>query len=159
MLVQQRADEVCLDDHNLPQDESTSNTTRSARRREFMLTMDPHGIGALLLYSTGMGFEVDSESSKKGVSQEVLDSIDRIPKKLIKPDMFCAICQVVYIEDKYSLVLSLRCAHHFCIDCISTWLKENDTCPLCRQSVVKPRSPRPEVRPNEIEEDYDMMYS
>ena len=30
-----------------------------------------------------------------------------------------------------------NCPHYFHVKCITTWLRENDTCPMCRMNVYK----------------------
>jgi len=45
----------------------------------------------------------------------------------------CYICLEVYcLDDK---IVQLPCKHIFCRECIFKWLKENVTCPLCRNDV------------------------
>ncbi|KAH6578177.1 hypothetical protein BASA61_009442 [Batrachochytrium salamandrivorans] len=46
----------------------------------------------------------------------------------------CAICQDEYIQDE--LLISLPCTHIYHPDCITSWLKLNGTCPICRFSFV-----------------------
>ncbi|KAK9245167.1 hypothetical protein V1506DRAFT_459516 [Lipomyces tetrasporus] len=79
----------------------------------------------------------------KGVSQEFLDSLDRIPRKKLKSDDMCAICNTAYLEDKYPLVVKLPCnnRHHFDLECIGPWLKLHATCPLCRKDFLKKKAP------------------
>ena len=46
-------------------------------------------------------------------------------------DRNCAICFQDFVNP-----LKLQCTHIFCEGCISNWLQEQKTCPLCRQTVV-----------------------
>lgn len=47
------------------------------------------------------------------------------------PDI-CSICLVSY-DHPYDIVSVLKCGHVFHTDCVSSWLNQRDTCPLCRQ--------------------------
>ncbi|KAK9491546.1 hypothetical protein V1508DRAFT_405462 [Lipomyces doorenjongii] len=78
----------------------------------------------------------------RGVPQEFLDSLDRIPQKKLKSDDTCAICNTAYLEDKYPLVVRLPCndLHHFDLECIGPWLKLHATCPLCRKDLLKKKT-------------------
>ncbi|KAK9454131.1 hypothetical protein V1511DRAFT_461064 [Dipodascopsis uninucleata] len=75
----------------------------------------------------------------RGVSQQFLDALDRIPRKLLKKDDSCAICSTPYLDDKYPLVVKLPCndLHHFDLECIGPWLKLHATCPLCRKNLLE----------------------
>ncbi|KAK9383705.1 uncharacterized protein V2V93DRAFT_319502 [Kockiozyma suomiensis] len=79
----------------------------------------------------------------KGVDQTFLDSLDRIPRKKLKKDDTCAICNTAYLEDQYPLVVKLPCndMHHFDLECIGPWLKLHATCPLCRKDLLKKKEP------------------
>ena len=45
----------------------------------------------------------------------------------------CCICYTEYNTDE--TVSSLRCKHTFHSECINTWLKSSETCPICRTNV------------------------
>ena len=46
----------------------------------------------------------------------------------------CSICLERYVvNDK---VLNLKCRHSFHKDCINIWLKDNNTCPQCRENII-----------------------
>lgn len=96
--------------------------------------------------------------SAKGVPQEFLDSLDRIPKKKIKAADECAICATSYLEDPHPLVVRLPCnpKHHFDLDCIGPWLKLHSTCPLCRKDLLAKREPI--VADDDSEEEWDDTY-
>jgi hypothetical protein len=49
--------------------------------------------------------------------------------------MVCAIC----LESKrfYHDIRQLKCGHKFHLKCIYDWSKSNQTCPLCRISILK----------------------
>jgi len=45
----------------------------------------------------------------------------------------CAICQEKYAKEDH--VIELPCKHNYHKDCCMPWLKERNTCPLCRANV------------------------
>lgn len=46
----------------------------------------------------------------------------------------CSICLETYkINDK---ILNLNCRHGYHKDCLSEWLKNNNTCPQCRENII-----------------------
>jgi len=46
----------------------------------------------------------------------------------------CSICLEKYkVNDK---ILNLNCRHSFHKDCINIWLKDNNTCPQCRENII-----------------------
>ncbi|MCJ1416532.1 hypothetical protein MMC32_002870 [Xylographa parallela] len=97
-----------------------------------------------------------------GVSDEFLAELERVPKKALKKDMSCPICNNPFLDDKYPLVVRLPChkSHIFDLECIQPWLKLHPTCPLDRKNLVKKKEPPPPP-PKEEEEDgdYDEMYA
>ncbi|KAL8496903.1 hypothetical protein ACS0TY_020546 [Phlomoides rotata] len=46
----------------------------------------------------------------------------------------CPICLEEYKDGDYCAAL-VTCHHTFHVDCITAWLLDNDTCPLCRSLV------------------------
>jgi hypothetical protein len=95
-------------------------------------------------------------STSKGVSQTYLDSLERIPKKKLKPTDQCAICGSNYLSDPYPLVVRLPCHtnHHFDLECIGPWLKLHSTCPMCRTDLTKKKEI---LKEEDDEDDYDDM--
>ncbi|CAF0875971.1 unnamed protein product [Adineta ricciae] len=70
------------------------------------------------------------------------DEIDALPKIqfLDKSDSSsillaekCPICLTEFTDQE--VINKLHCAHLFHLQCISTWLSENDSCPTCRRKV------------------------
>lgn len=89
-----------------------------------------------------------------GVDQLFLDSLDRVPKGAIKADDSCSICATPYLEDKYPLIVQLRCRHQFDLECITPWLKLHTTCPMCRADVQAAK----QIIVDDSEEEYDNTY-
>lgn len=90
---------------------------------------------------------LDSHHSK-GVPQEFLDSLERVPIEALenKDTADCPICTNRFIDDKYPLLVKLPCnvqqsgkpkGHIFDLECIGPWLKMNSTCPLCRFDILE----------------------
>ena len=50
----------------------------------------------------------------------------------IDDELKCVICKQI-LESPVSLLV---CQHTFCESCINTWLRENETCPICRQPTI-----------------------
>ncbi|PQE21739.1 Zinc finger RING FYVE PHD-type protein [Rutstroemia sp. NJR-2017a BBW] len=72
-----------------------------------------------------------------GCSQTYLDTVDRVPRKSLKPDETCPICGEKFLSDEYCLVIVLPChpTHKFDLECVGPWLRINGTCPLDRKAV------------------------
>jgi len=56
----------------------------------------------------------------------------------------CAVCQDAYC--KGDEVIELPCGHCYHKDCAMPWLKENNTCPLCRKSVDAPEQKETDLK-------------
>lgn len=50
------------------------------------------------------------------------DSVSRIMDKVIT----CPIC-----KEEVEQIRNTKCNHDFCLECLSEWLRENKTCPIC----------------------------
>ena len=46
----------------------------------------------------------------------------------------CSICLEQYV--KKDKIMSLECSHSFHDSCIKLWLKNNNTCPQCRENII-----------------------
>ena len=142
-------------DHNLDENEPFRSGNNN-RRNEAIRMVDQHQrnqILSLFLSNASLNEEIPINKNS-GVSQQVIDSLDRIPKTRLRAGMKCPICTVEYIEEKYPLVIKLRCKHNFCLDCVTLWFKERDTCPICRAKAVKEESERAHYKEDSID-----MYS
>jgi hypothetical protein len=50
-------------------------------------------------------------------------------------DVKCLVCQFPYESDES--LRRLPCGHAFHSECVAQWLKDNDVCPYCRQTIVE----------------------
>lgn len=71
--------------------------------------------------------------NKKGLTKEQLGALKETQAK--RDESICAICQEYSFKGDNSKQIELPCRHSFHKDCILKWLKNNETCPLCRQPV------------------------
>ena len=100
--------------------------------------------------------EAQGEETSSGLDQQFLDSLDRVDTKTLTKDDSCPICATPYLDDKYPLVVRLKCSHQFDLECITPWLKLHTTCPMCRGDVRK--SQTAPIQYEDSEEEYDNTY-
>lgn len=64
---------------------------------------------------------------------DIDDAITKIDLDAVKDtdDNRCSICLEYFIDIEDVEVMKTRCNHYFCGKCITKWLRENRTCPLC----------------------------
>ncbi|MDI1489693.1 MAG: hypothetical protein OHK93_000891 [Ramalina farinacea] len=103
-------------------------------------------------------------TQQRGVDQDFLDSLERVPKKQLKRGMECPICGAEFLDDEFPLVVRLGCdergRHVFDLECIAPWLRVHATCPLDRKDLVT--RGKTEKEKGEVEEDegeWDDMYA
>merc|ERR1712125_38597 len=83
--------------------------------------------------------EGEEQPQSRGVSEEF---IDNLPPMKAGKEADCNIClEKVGSNDNKSC--ELPCGHAFDKSCLSTWLKEHDSCPVCRAKLDQER-PQPE---------------
>jgi hypothetical protein len=76
-------------------------------------------------------------------SEDALNKLERrtVDKEMLKgdPNVECPIC----IDDlkEGDVAVYLPCKHFFHQDCVVLWLKEHNTCPICRSAIEKARQP------------------
>ena len=90
--------------------------------------------------STSVGQAIHAginSGSMPGLSDDNLSQIPsvQIGKKHAEDMAQCSICLVNFEEDE--TVRQLPCKHYFHTDCIYTWLRQNNTCPVCRGVVIR----------------------
>lgn len=56
--------------------------------------------------------------------------------QLDESEMECYVCQETY--EVGSTCLKLPCSHCFHKECIHPWLKDHNTCPVCREKLIAP---------------------
>ncbi|KAI1644185.1 uncharacterized protein F4817DRAFT_360971 [Daldinia loculata] len=95
-----------------------------------------------------------------GVSQEYLDTLDRVPRKSLKKDDSCPICAELFVDDPYPLVVELPChgSHKFDLECVGPWLQSKGTCPMCRADLNKKKVIEIPKDDDEEEDDVDGLY-
>lgn len=105
-----------------------------------------------------LDIDIANPPYEEGVSQQFLDSLDRVSRKQLKKTDSCAICAEPHLDDPYCLVVELPChsTHRFDLECVSPWLLTKGTCPMCRKDLVKKRAPEP--KDDEEGEEYDDFY-
>ncbi|XMA17195.1 hypothetical protein WAI453_009986 [Rhynchosporium graminicola] len=94
-----------------------------------------------------------------GVPQSYLDELERVPKKILKKNDTCPICNEAFLDDEYPLVVELPChrTHRFDLECVGPWLRLQGTCPLDRKRMIKEKVEP--VKDEEDEDDYDEMFA
>lgn len=66
----------------------------------------------------------------KRVLQKLLDSKRLVSKEDVTTKLDCAVCKDWMAEGTFAI--ELDCSHTFCEDCILPWLKQRNSCPVCR---------------------------
>ncbi|KAI8907404.1 hypothetical protein EDD86DRAFT_276808 [Gorgonomyces haynaldii] len=63
------------------------------------------------------------------------ETINQLPKQRLPEALDCSICQEEMPKDHEAMVLP--CKHSFHDNCITSWLRLNGTCPVCRLKPLK----------------------
>ncbi|RWA08498.1 hypothetical protein EKO27_g6611 [Xylaria grammica] len=97
-----------------------------------------------------------------GVSQQYLDSLDRVSRKKLQsdPDGQCMICAEKFLDDPHPLVVELPChgTHIFDLECVGPWLLSKGTCPACRKDLTEKKTIEIPKDDKEDDEDIDGLY-
>jgi len=86
--------------------------------------------------------DMEGESQSQGVSEEFIDSLP--PMKADK-EADCNIC-LEKVGTNGNKSCELPCGHAFDKVCLSTWLKDHDSCPCCRVKLDQERERPPNNR-------------
>jgi RNA polymerase subunit RPABC4/transcription elongation factor Spt4 len=71
----------------------------------------------------------------KGLSKEEIDTLHH--RKNLKAGEQCPICQNEM--ELGEVVIDLKCKHAYHEECISFWLKDENTCPICKEYLATQR--------------------
>ena len=115
--------------HVLP---STTTTTSHTRTGDVLTTF------MSAFFNAGVGGSAAATS--RGVNRidlELNSALRRYDINTVMDVSSCAICTVDWGVGDEIRILS-RCRHKFHKGCIDTWLREHETCPMCRTAVVQP---------------------
>ncbi|RIB02041.1 hypothetical protein C2G38_923253 [Gigaspora rosea] len=78
------------------------------------------------------------DAKPKGVPEHVIHTLPTKPYLMSKarsPDERCTICLSEYEHNDW--LRDLPCAHDFHKECIDSWFKNSDKCPICRRSILE----------------------
>ncbi|POG63339.1 hypothetical protein GLOIN_2v1687381 [Rhizophagus irregularis DAOM 181602=DAOM 197198] len=78
------------------------------------------------------------DAKPKGVPEDVIKTLPTqtyIPGKSRTVEERCTICLTNYETNER--LRDLPCSHDFHQDCIDTWFKNSDKCPICRRSIIE----------------------
>lgn len=116
--------------------ESESESSESESNSSDSEETDEESIEDMLKKIMAIHGDVASEREKK-ISElpqiKYADILNFYGKDLI-PNEECSICMVKF--KKNNIIKMLKCEHLFHIECIDTWLKNNNKCPVCREKSV-----------------------
>lgn len=69
----------------------------------------------------------------KGITEEQFAKIAKINAKGVEE--LCSVCYNDINEDEE--INQLPCQHCYHVDCIKEWLRQERTCPLCKQEILE----------------------
>ena len=64
----------------------------------------------------------------------------------------CSICL-----DKITNIFTTKCNHSFCNDCIDSWIRQHNNCPLCRRIITKQVKQLPKVNTSPYDENGNLI--
>ncbi|KAI0009232.1 hypothetical protein F4779DRAFT_617806 [Xylariaceae sp. FL0662B] len=124
-------------------------------------TPDPENRNFLLSLMQLVEADIESPPDAiRGVSQQYLDALDRVPRKALGKDDSCPLCIDRYLDDPYWIVVELPCQgkHRFDLECVGPWLRSKGTCPMCRADLTQKRVIEVPKDEEEEQDDVDGLY-
>lgn len=119
------------------------------------------GIPILLLLARYFPSLLNFGPVKRGATDQDLDKLKRVTfnssndnePRNNDQNLTCSICLLKYKENDE--MIEMPCKHCFHQVCVTSWLKLNATCPICRKSIINEDS-RPKSTHEEVEEDREV---
>ncbi|KAK1364747.1 hypothetical protein POM88_040308 [Heracleum sosnowskyi] len=82
-----------------------------------------------------VGSRLSDETIKRHLR---IRSYDVTSKRMEEEADKCAICQGEY--EKGEFIGGLQCRHEYHVECVKKWLKQHNSCPICRADAVSPNA-------------------
>ncbi|KAG2393837.1 hypothetical protein C9374_003601 [Naegleria lovaniensis] len=109
-------------------------------------------------------FDLDAHSGKPPASNSFLREMEVIwfdpenPELASHKDEDCPICGEGYKKDDQCH--QLECNHFFHLNCLKTWLRKHNTCPICRKDTLTdcPEYEEQKLDPNRGKDNVHSMY-
>lgn len=80
---------------------------------------------------------VGSRLSEKTIMGNLkIRSCDATSKRMDEEPDICVICQGEYEKDE--LIGGLHCRHEYHVNCVTKWLQQHNSCPICKAVAVSP---------------------
>ncbi|CAD8153254.1 unnamed protein product [Paramecium octaurelia] len=73
------------------------------------------------------------EEQQQGATESQISSLREHVAMIEDQSQTCYICQEDFMQDETELEMS--CSHNFHKDCLTQWLKLNNSCPVCRAKI------------------------
>ncbi|CAD8067186.1 unnamed protein product [Paramecium sonneborni] len=73
------------------------------------------------------------EEQQQGATEQQINSLREHVVNIEDQQQTCYICQEDFQNDE--LELEMSCSHNFHKDCLTQWLKINNSCPVCRAKI------------------------
>lgn len=82
--------------------------------------------------------EFEGNISEKGLEKDIIDNMEIFEiKNVEKLDEEKKNCLIFFENNKDGdKCIALPCMHIFHADCIKTWVKDHNTCPICKKDII-----------------------
>lgn len=80
--------------------------------------------------------QVKNQNILNGLHNTTVDTLGGIESP--HGPLECSVCLESYLPEQALVVLPCHPSHHFHRSCLEDWLTNNTTCPLCRNSFLRP---------------------